>query len=190
MSCGMRAWTIVVCLGGLLLAPRTAGAEQVEPSPPSSGPVCGTAEGRMPTSVQFTTLFRESLEEMLSRSDGFRSQCARLAQHPWVYVRLKFALSPLPYAFQARTLIARTLDGPIIAYIEIDPRASWPEWIAHEIEHVLEQADGLRLWDLAAEHRTWESSESTYETQRAIDAGRIVSRQMRETKRARRVAGE
>jgi hypothetical protein len=181
---------MVVCLSGLLVVHRTAGAEPTGPSPLSGGRPCGIADGRMPTSVQFTSLFKESLEEMLSRSDGFRSQCERLARHPSVYVRLKFALSPLPYAFHARTLIARTLDGPIVAYIEIDPRSNWPEWIAHEIEHVLEQADGVRRVDLAAEHDTWESSESTYETQRAINAGRVVSRQMRETRRVRRIGGE
>jgi hypothetical protein len=187
MSCRSRAWAMVVCLGGLLLAHRAAAAE---PSPVVSGPPCGIEDGRMPNSVQFTGLLKESLEEMLSRSDGFRGQCERLSLHPSVYVRLKLAPAPLPNAFHARTFIVHTLEGPIIAYIEIDPRSSWPEWIAHEIEHVLEQADGVRLFDLMRQHHSWESSESTYETQRAIDAGRIVSREMWQTKKTRRLAGE
>jgi hypothetical protein len=141
----------------------------------------------MPTSFQTAGLIAGLLKEMLARSDEFRSQCERLARQPWVYVRLKLAKVPLPYSFHGRTIIARTLEGPIVATVEIDPRASWHEWIAHEIEHVLEQADGMRLIDLR-QGNSWESSDSTYETQRAVDAGRLVSREMRQARRPRRAA--
>jgi hypothetical protein len=144
----------------------------------------------MPTSVQFTAPLKGLFEDMLSRSDRFRSQCERLATQPWVYVRVRLAEGPLPYAFQGRTMISRTLDGPIIAYIEIDARASWHEWIAHEIEHVLEQAEGLRRHDLVGQRDSWETAESTFETKRALDAGRIVSQQMRQLRRRQGAAAE
>jgi hypothetical protein len=184
MRCRVRAFAMVVCLGSLLLSYGTVGAEPV-----ASGPLCGIEGGRMPDSVQFTGVLKDSVEEMLSKSDGFREQCERLALFPSVYVRLKLARGPLPYAFQARSVIERTVDGPIVAYIEIDPRGNWPQWIAHEIEHVLEQADGVRLAGLMNDRDSWESSKSTYETQRAINAGRTVSRQMR-SKKVHHATGE
>ena len=53
------------------------------------------------------------------------------------------------------------------------------EWIAHEFEHVLEQAEGLRASDLRKQQSSWMSDGLAFETTRAIVAGRAVREQMR-----------
>jgi hypothetical protein len=62
------------------------------------------------------------------------------------------------------------------------------ELVAHELEHVLERARGQ---DSAAESRrrdsgVWRAFDG-FESQRAIDMGRQVAREVEESRRARRV---
>jgi hypothetical protein len=147
---------------------------------PDSGVVCGEVMGRLPATVDVEASVMSHVQAMLQRSAHFRRQCLALAARPWVYVRLQFSeAAELTRDFCAKSYIKRTSAGPLIAYVRIGRRTHWSEWIPHELEHVLETAEGMRTADFARGRGTWESAEDVYETTRAILAGRTVRNQMR-----------
>jgi len=51
------------------------------------------------------------------------------------------------------------------------------ELIAHEIEHIVEQLDGVDLEAQAGNGAVWSSGHRTFETRRAIEVGRRVARE-------------
>ncbi len=144
------------------------------------GVLCGAVDGRLPATVQVDEPIVPHVQMMLQRSAHFRRQCRELAAHPHVYVRLQLApVGELTSQFCAKSFIQRTAAGPLIAVVRIGRETHWSEWIPHELEHVLEAAGGMRIRDYARGHDTWESADDTYETTRAINAGRTVRVQMR-----------
>jgi hypothetical protein len=75
----------------------------------------------------------------------------------------------------------------VVGRVEVPVGLDSLEYIAHELEHVLERAEGV---DLPRESgRTgsgvWIAADG-YETQRAIDKGRQVAREVRDSPRAAR----
>jgi hypothetical protein len=118
--------------------------------------------------------------EMLERSPLFADQCRRLAETPHVLVVVRLSLT-LPCAtHHARTTIKHHAAGAIVADVEMGVGVSYPRYLAHELEHVLEQLDG---WDLAALANQPGSGvtlleSGTYETKRALAAGATVGREM------------
>jgi len=120
------------------------------------------------------------IAEMLARSPTFRRQCARLAAATNLTVLVR---SDLPAGARAGALtsIQPTSQGKIDAYVRVGMSHRTAEFIAHEIEHIIEQLDGVDLraksrlpasgvrhvWDLGA-----------YETTRAIATGLRVAREL------------
>ena len=143
------------------------------------GSICRAVDGRLPANVQVARHLLPHVRAMLLRSDDFRHQCEQLAARPTVYVRVSVSLVDLPYQFCARSVIQRMAAGPIMAFVELGRTVKWSEWIAHEFEHILEQAEGLRGADMARQSASWESATSVFETSRAIVAGQAVRAQMR-----------
>ena len=137
------------------------------------------ADGVLPTTVQVALALRPVVRDMLRRSDDFRRQCTYLAARPRVYVRVLLSAVELPIGISARTVIQRMTAGPLMAMVTIGRRVNSAEWIAHEIEHVIEQAEGLRAKDFQNHTVGWPSGEHTFETERAIEVGRSVRDQMR-----------
>jgi hypothetical protein len=123
--------------------------------------------------------FRPLVAELVSRSPTFRRQCARLAAAPHLSILLR---SDLPEATGAGALtrIQMRPHGRLEAVVQVGVSARTAELIAHEIEHIIEQLDGIdlrmksrlrasgvrRVWDLDA-----------YETTRAIATGQRVARE-------------
>lgn len=178
MAIAVRGVTwIVVCLlaGGVPAAPAAA----ADSGPPAHGSVCGDLNGRLPASVYVAEPMASDVPAMLRRSAHFRQQCRELMARPWVYVRVHAADAELPNQFSAKSVVLRTAAGPLFAYVHVARRAPWAEWIAHELEHVLEVAEGMRTTDYQRGRGTWESADRVYETTRAIAAGRTVRREMR-----------
>jgi hypothetical protein len=146
------------------VAARSATFDHVEPAP---NLVVGSAHQPL-------------IVEMLARSPTFRRQCARLAaaSHLTVLVR-----SDLPAGTRADALtsIQPTGLGRIEAVVRVVMSHRTAELIAHEIEHILEQLDGV---DLRAKSRlpasgvkhVWDLD--AYETTRAIATGLRVAREL------------
>jgi hypothetical protein len=117
--------------------------------------------------------------EMLARSPTFRRQCARLAAATNLTVLVR---SDLPAGARAGALtsIQSTGLGKIEALVRVGMSHRTAELISHEIEHIIEQLDGVdlraksrlpasgvrHLWDLDA-----------FETTRAIATGLRVARE-------------
>ena len=82
---------------------------------------------------------------------------------------------------RARTQIRRTAGGQLIATVEINPYGDFTELLAHELEHVIEQLDGI---DLAAKATVARSgvrncADGTFETSRAVRVGTLVALEAR-----------
>ena len=83
-------------------------------------------------------------------------------------------------SFNARTVL-RHQDGSLVsAQVYLNPSPDAAELIAHELEHVLEQVDGVDLQAQAGNGVVWKSGDGAFETRRAIEAGRRVAREIRD----------
>ena len=106
----------------------------------------------------------------------FRRQCLRLAAAPHLAVVVRM-MHPLTGGPRARTQISRADRNRLIASVEINPLGDFMELLAHELEHIIEQLDGI---DLAAKAAVAHSgvrtcNDGTFETSRAIRIGTVVA---------------
>jgi len=177
---------VMLLIGSIEAGAAAAEAEPADaPARPSAsigtGPrICGMTAAHLPETIQLADHLASDLMKMLETSATFRSQCDRIASAPWVQVRVRVnrAIEHRPY--RARSIIHRSRSGAILALVDIGPRGSPVEWIAHEFEHVLEQIDGVPLAELARKQiGVWRSSGDMFESARAIRAGRAVAAEMR-----------
>ncbi len=117
---------------------------------------------------------------MLARSPTFRRQCARLAAAPHLTVLIR-SDPPVGTRAGALTAIQAKVAREIEAVVRVGMSHRTAELIAHEIEHIIEQLDGV---DLRAKSRlpasgvrhVWDLD--AYETTRAIATGLRVAREL------------
>lgn len=164
------------------LSSAAAGERPITDPPAPEGPkiVCAAVNGRLPATVLVQRELQPVVQRMLERSAFFRHQCQLLAEQSKVYVRVQIATYGMLPSQRARAQVQRTAAGPLIVWVQLAPAVNWSEWIGHEFEHILEQVEGLRLRDLRDGHDSWESDDDTYESARAINAGRVVREQVRQ----------
>jgi hypothetical protein len=136
----------------------------------------------LPPNVLTSPSYRAFLESMLRKSPMFRRQCERIAAAPSLTVRIHRSTSHWRGRSRARTNIVRQPFGALIATIEIPPMDDDVELVAHEIEHVIEQLDGVDLVSNAARAGsgvdTFHEGEKVFETLRARRIGLIVAREV------------
>jgi len=138
-----------------------------------SGPVA------IPANIEILSGQQEIVEDMLRRSPTFRAQCSRLGETS--QLRIVIEKSLLVPADGAMTNITRKADGEIDADVHLGTLGDPTMLIAHEFEHILEQLDGVDLPAMAARAGTGVSVSSRsghFETQRAIEAGQRVAREV------------
>ena len=114
---------------------------------------------------------------MLQRSGIFRRQILRIANAPRLTVSIG-SFHPLPSdRARARTEFVSS-DRGLHAEVQIAPLYDQVELIAHEIEHVIEQLDGVDLRLRASLRDTGASmcDNGSFETVRAVRAGLAVAR--------------
>ena len=115
-------------------------------------------------------VYRPTVEAMWKASPTFRHQCERLAARPALTVKLVVDLSRVPNpAIRASAEISRKNGILVFARVMIHSPDDTVELIAHEIEHVIEQIEGLRS--------------PTLESTRAIEVGRRVAREFEHSRR-------
>lgn len=123
-------------------------------------------------------------------SPTFRGQCQRLAEAGAIVMLDAFTL---PKSRPARAGISIYSDGSVVARVTVPLNARTLELVAHELEHVLEQVDGVNLAVEAALSRSLMSRSGTavrlpggeFETRRAIEAGLRVAAEFRSATDAR-----
>jgi hypothetical protein len=152
-----------------------------------AGTVCVHA---LPSSIDASPELRRHMEAMLQRSTTFQQQCRRLARDDLhVQIRSDATLADRPY--RAFSVIRRLRSG-FTARVAITPLGDPTPWLAHEIEHIIEQIEGVSIPALAEAgggRLAWRWAGNMYETRRAIHAGRVVQREVRDANRALAHAG-
>ena len=134
----------------------------------------------LPPNMEIADLYASTVELMRQRSPTFRRQCSRIANASGLTVVLTNDPPQPRQPAMASTQIVRKPGGRLHATIHIGISARAVELIAHEIEHIVEQLDGI---DLAAKARLGSSGVHTcacghpvaFETARAILIGMRVA---------------
>jgi hypothetical protein len=134
----------------------------------------------VPANLMVPSNFRATLETMLARSPMFRRQCLRLAAAPHFTVEVRM-LHPMTGGPRAKAQIRQAEGGRVIAAVEINPLGDFMELLSHELEHVIEQLDGIDLAARAAMARSGvhSCSNGTFETSRATRVGSLVATEAR-----------
>ncbi len=129
----------------------------------------------LPTNFDIDPVFRVFVDRMRQSSPTFRSQARRLAVETRLLVRIRPEDLPRqPSSAHARTILSRQHDQLVSALVYLRPSPMAIELIAHELEHIVEQLDGVNLQAQAGNGVVWASGDGAFETRRAIEAGRRV----------------
>lgn len=133
----------------------------------------------LPRNLLLPEIVRPLAEAMWRRSPTFRRQCARLSENAVVIVNIELD-SRARHGRHALTRISRH-DPGLTAMVKIELRRPelYVEYLAHELEHVLEHIDGVDLPRLARRGLNGVvNSGGQYETARARAVGQAVVREM------------
>jgi hypothetical protein len=134
------------------------------------------AELSIPRHVYVATCLRKTVERMLQRSKTFRMQMADIARTPRVGIAIR--LETPRNGRRADTQIRRCDTCVVLATISIRSVVDQAELVAHEIEHVREQIEGVPVVRLARAGRGAWANDGVYETTRAIRVGQVVRSEM------------
>ncbi len=96
------------------------------------------------SNLTISSAYQPLVDAMLARSATFRRQCARIAAAPLLSVLIR-SDPPVGTRAKALTEIKRLPGGRVEAVVQIGHSSQVGELIAHEIEHILEQLDGVDL---------------------------------------------
>jgi hypothetical protein len=140
----------------------------------AQAPVCAA----LPANIVVSAAYLGWIEDLIARSPTLQRQCLAIASAPDLVVRLSSGRRT--GHCRARTLFTRQ-GRSLRASIDIPVSIDFPELLAHEFEHVLEQLEGLNLRRLARLRNSGvrEVGRNVFETIRATDAGlRVVGELM------------
>ncbi len=160
-------------LGSAVVATETADVPDL-----SSASLFAVVRGlALPANLVAPANYQDLLHRLWVRSATFRRQCARIeAAAAWrVEVIPAQAVKP---GTRADTRITLKGSGGV-ASVNLMPRVDLVELIGHEMEHVIEQLDGVDLPRSAERHLDGVEvfNDADYETARAIAVGRLVARE-------------
>ena len=127
-----------------------------------------------PLNIQVDPLLQPLVEKLLRQSPTVRRQWQAIGASR--LVRVSLISSPLlreSWTARARTAVSRYPQGAIRAVVELPSAVDITELLPHELEHVLEQVEGLDLPALAKDGGSGvqEVDRGVYETARARNAG-------------------
>ena len=139
-----------------------------------------SANADRPCNLVVPGAIRPVLRMMWERSPTFRLQCARIGAEPRLIVELYTATSLAQSGGRAASRITRDPAGRLDARVYLAspiPPAKLVEFIAHELEHIVEQLDGVELDQIArrAPATVWQSGQGAFETARAVRIGLRVA---------------
>jgi len=121
---------------------------------------------------------------LLRLSSTFRAQCARISAEPHAYVRVTIVDSLEP-GTRAQTIFHRYRSGALVAEVELRFGGNYRELLAHELEHVIEQIEGVDLRQETTRGSAWAVGGGAFETRRARLAGVQVLEESAATRAAR-----
>jgi hypothetical protein len=150
---------------------------------PAVGPAGAAtpAPPELPSNFQLDEILQPVVSALLTRSPTFRRQWEIINASPLVRVRvLSIILLQDESRARARGEVSRYADGPMRATIEVPSATDLTELLPHELEHVIEQLEGVDLPGLAERGTPGvvEVRRGVYETARARAAGLQVVREV------------
>jgi len=159
--------------------PDRTSAGILRPYTPSEPAAPATLE--IPGNLTVSDVHRPLLESMLRASPTFRRQCARVAAARELSVSIRNSHQPVAPSARARTVFTAGASNRLVAVVELIATADIIELVAHEIEHIIEQLDGIDLHAHAAQATSGvrHCEGGAFETTRAIRAGRAVAEEVR-----------
>jgi hypothetical protein len=136
-----------------------------------------------PPHVVIDEVLRDWLDESLARSATLQRQFAVIAGAVAI-VEVRLSPGPLHGLRRAEAIIKRYDSGFIRARILLTPGVNSVELLAHELEHVVEQIEGVDLAALARTGGATRGDDGFFETARARDAGRTAASEVEQATRA------
>jgi Tol biopolymer transport system component len=132
----------------------------------------------LPPNLMSAAVLHPALEKMRQSSPTFRRQCRRLAGAS--RLRVNLLLEELSRRPSHRARAAMNYRAGLLVSVDIHlPSFDEPvELIAHEIEHVIEQLDGIDLEVHARTGPVRKKEDGAFETERAIEVGKRVAREV------------
>jgi hypothetical protein len=133
----------------------------------------------LPPNLRVPRDLRPVLEQALRRSPTFQRQLQTLLRTQRVRMSVSYGGLRGMRLFQARSVVTHHQWGALMVDTTLFVPADMVELVAHEIEHVCEQIEGVDLRALAGRHDSGVYDVGGhYETQRAITIGRRVAREV------------
>jgi hypothetical protein len=121
--------------------------------------------------------FRPLLDQLWARSVTFRAQCRRLAGARAVVLLHTASAKETPWTAESR--IGVLSNGRVMARVRVRAGRESVEVLAHELEHVIEQIDGVQLFlDVSRPGSGTTLAGGAFETRRATDAGRRAAKEV------------
>ena len=134
----------------------------------------------LPPNLRVPRDLRPMLTEALKRSPTFQRQMQLLLHTQRVRMSGSYGGLRGMRTFQAHSKVTHHEFGAMIVDTTLFAPADMVELLAHEIEHVCEQIEGVDLKALSQRHDSGVYAlDDHFETQRAIVAGHRVSRELR-----------
>lgn len=159
------------------LLPAPLQAQSAAPCPREAAP----ASPAPPSNVRVDEILQPLVSALLAKSATFRRQWDTINASPLIRVRVLSIIGLQDESrARARGQVARYAHGSLRATIEIPIAADVTELLPHELEHVIEQLEGVDLPGLAQrrDHGVVEIRRGVYETARARAAGLQVVREV------------
>jgi hypothetical protein len=143
-------------------------------SAPAATQDATSAGWSLPSNIQVDAFLTDTVAALQRKSATFRRQCDTIRAAGHVRVAITAVWMPrLMTEPRARASISRFAFGHLRAVIEIPTNADHVELIPHELEHVIEQIEGIDLPALASAGRQGVARvmDGSFETARAKAAG-------------------
>lgn len=139
-----------------------------------------TVAPAMPPTIQVETLLRSITARMLAKSPTFKRQCHVIGGSDSIVVKVRVVPAARNSFTRATTTFRRYTSGLTIADVEIPAASPVVELIAHEFEHIAEYVEGVNLRTLVRERpeEAYQMRDGSFETNRAVDAGRTAVKEM------------
>ena len=136
--------------------------------------------GTIPPNIQVAGFVRQMFENLLAQSPTLLSQCRQIGMAPHVRVLIQLG-PPTGALWRARGTITRHEAGALVAQFEIPVTSDLVELISHELEHVIEQMEGVNLAALASLRGklAYRDESGRFETARAVAAGLAAAGEVR-----------
>jgi hypothetical protein len=153
------------------LTPATAGHALIS----ARVAACDAPTLSLPESIVVEEGLRPLVRWTLEHSPRFRQQCRTLAAARQLSAQLVVNYGARAGTTRARTIFRENNAGALAATVEIHRAPDLTELLAHELEHVIEQLDGVDLEALTRRGEARRLVDGAYETNRAVAAGLRVA---------------